>query len=105
MIPQGSWGRAACALLCGALAARAAAPACDVASEGDSSTLVLALHLALTRGCIDPRALNFEPTKSVDDGSCRFFCNLARPAPFASRSVRRALLTSQINPGSLYRSA
>ena len=26
-----------------------------------------------------------------------------RPAPFASRSVRRALLTPQANPGSLYR--
>ena len=29
--------------------------------------------------------------------------NEARPAPFASRSVRRALLTSQVNPGSRYR--
>ena len=28
---------------------------------------------------------------------------LARPALFASRSVRRALLTPQVNPGSLYR--
>ena len=27
----------------------------------------------------------------------------ARPAPFASRPVRRALLMSQVNPGSLYR--
>ena len=28
---------------------------------------------------------------------------MARPAPFASRSVRRALLTPQVNPGSRYR--
>ena len=28
---------------------------------------------------------------------------IARPALFASRSVRRALLTPQVNPGSLYR--
>ena len=28
---------------------------------------------------------------------------MARPAPFASRSVRRALSTSQVNPGSRYR--
>ena len=27
----------------------------------------------------------------------------ARPAPFASRSLRRALLTPQANPGSFYR--
>ena len=27
----------------------------------------------------------------------------ARPAPFASRSLRRALLMPQVNPGSLYR--
>ena len=36
------------------------------------------------------------------------FCNgmetpLARPALFAARSVRRALLTSLVNPGSRYR--
>ena len=29
--------------------------------------------------------------------------SVARPAPFASRSARRALLTPQVNPGSLYR--
>ena len=35
---------------------------------------------------------------SARDGGGR----AARRAPFASRSVRRALLTSQVNPGSLY---
>ena len=34
--------------------------------------------------------------------ACWYFAE-ARPAPFASRSVRRALLTPQANPGSLYR--
>ena len=29
--------------------------------------------------------------------------DMARPAPFASRSARRALLMPQVNPGSLYR--
>ena len=32
-----------------------------------------------------------------------FTGSTACPAAFASRSVRRALLTSQVNPGSLYR--
>ena len=31
------------------------------------------------------------------------YLRLARPAPFASRSLLRALLTQQVNPGSLYR--
>ena len=40
---------------------------------------------------------------SVDDGANHTVSVWARPAPFASRSVRRALLTPQVNPGSLYR--
>ena len=37
------------------------------------------------------------------DGCKNAKCPTACPAPFASRSVRRALLTSQVNPGSPYR--
>ena len=39
------------------------------------------------------------PASTVGKGSE----SRARPARFASRSVRRALLTSTVNPGSLYR--
>ena len=46
------------------------------ASPVDATTLVLAMHLDSLQGCTEPRALNYAPGKTTDDGSCRYICNM-----------------------------
>ena len=69
----------------------------------------------MIKGCMLPYATNYRdnqqrlllsrgrPTASSSQFSAATHSGPSYPALFASRSVRRALLTSQVNPGSLYR--